>query len=189
MRMALTTYEGGKPARTYEADETSLTVGVCEDVLRLVHAERWVDAGEDEQAQADITRAVMSAFMSFHPIAKEIFGIPEEEYRKCLASEVGEVIIGIVTYSMEALMGVSQEAPKNGRASKRRRRFSRRCSGSRSQSATASRASTPLPSASIAWRSSASSHRGSWSISAGRGGGRGGRTGSLQGTRGSERPF
>ena len=136
--MALTVYEAGNPAKTYEADETALDVGVCMDVLRLVRADVLLGGGEE--AEGEIVRQVVAAFFEFTPVVKRVFpGMTDEEYRHCLPRDVGAVMMGIVTFAMTELMQVGDAAPSKKTRRRRRATSSKPSSRSSSRSPTASR--------------------------------------------------
>ena len=128
MRTALTIYENGQPAKVYEAGEASLTVGVCQDVLALLHAEEWLDAPDGSEAQDAAAKAILRAFMSFYPIAAQVFpGLTEDEYRRALPRDVGDVMLGIAVYAIEQLSGMGAgDSAKNrqGRRKASTKRFS-----------------------------------------------------------------
>lgn len=138
MRMALTVYEDGKPGKVYEADDTRLTVGVCEDVLRMTRADLLMDSSS-EDAQNQIAKAVLTAFMDFYPVIRQIFpGITEDEYRQALPREVGAVMMGIVAHSISELSQIGAGDPQKNRKG-RKRPCTTPYSGSPSRYATGSR--------------------------------------------------
>lgn len=136
MELKLAVYAGREVAKTYVADEQDLTVGICEDVLRMVDVDKIPAMDTDPAALQAVTASIIRAFMGFREVAKRLFdGLTDEEYRQCLPADVGAVMMGIVTYSLTCLMGAS------GPKAKRRRRTPpspTSCSRRRRPSATAS---------------------------------------------------
>lgn len=108
MELELAVYAGREVAKTYVADEQDLTVGICEDVLRMVDVEKLPMMDTDPAALQAVTASIIRAFMDFRTVAKRLFdGLTDEEYRACLPADVGAVMMGIVSYSLQCLMGAS----------------------------------------------------------------------------------
>ena len=96
--------------KTYSIEDKYITVGVCEDVFRLIDVDSFMGIGTDEGMAREVARNVVRAFMSFYPIASEIFpDLTEAEYRNCLPAEVSAVMMGVINYAFGQLAGVSEE--------------------------------------------------------------------------------
>ena len=108
MELELAVHAGREVVKTYVADEQDLTVGICEDVLRMVDVEKLPMMDSDPAALQAVTASIIRAFMDFRTVAKRLFdGLTDEEYRACLPADVGAVMMGIVSYSLQCLMGAS----------------------------------------------------------------------------------
>lgn len=113
MRLSLAVYRGADVEKTYEADETAVTVGVVQDVFRTVEVDKLAYM-DDPKIASEVTASLLRAFLDFLPVAKKVFpGLTDEEFSRCLPRDVGSVMLGIVTFSVGELIGA---APKNARA-------------------------------------------------------------------------
>lgn len=136
MEFKLDVYDGREAVKAFVADERDVTVGICEDVLRMVDVEKLTRMDVDPEAAQAVTASFIRAFMQFREVAKALFpGLTDEDYRHCLPAEVGQVMVGLVTYSLNCLMGAS--GPKS-KGRKRTPRSTRSSSRRSAPSATAS---------------------------------------------------
>ena len=128
MEFKLDVYDGREVVRTFVADERDVTVGICEDVLRMVDVERLPMMGADPAAAEAVTASFIRAFMQFREVAKRLFpDMTDEDYRRCLPADVGAVMMGLVTYSLQCLMGAAgPKAKGRGRTPRSMRSSSRR---------------------------------------------------------------
>ena len=113
MRFKLAVYRGADCEKVYEADETAITVGVVQDVFRMVEVDKLAYM-DDPKIASEVTASLLRAFMDFLPIAKKVFpGLTDEEFGRCLPRDVGSIMLGIVTFSVGELIGAT---PKNAKA-------------------------------------------------------------------------
>lgn len=128
MEFKLDVYDGREVVKTFVADERDVTVGICEDVLRMVDVERLPMMGTDPAAAEAVTASFIRAFMQFREVAKRLFpDMTDEDYRRCLPADVGAVMMGLVTYSLQCLMGAAgPKAKGRGRTPRSTRSSSRR---------------------------------------------------------------
>lgn len=113
MKLTLAVYRGADVEKTYEADETAVTVGVVQDVFRMVEVDKLAYM-DDPKVANEVTASLLRAFMDFLPVAKRLFpGLTDEEFGRCLPRDVGRIMLGVVTFAVGELMGAS---PKNRKA-------------------------------------------------------------------------
>ena len=134
MRTALAVRDADGNDKTYEADGSAVTMGLCMDLLQEFRADLMLGGAEDPEAAArDLTRALMSGMVGFYPYAARLFpGLTEEEYRTADPAEAVDVMRDVLAYCMELMAGIAGgQAPKNRQGS--RKPSTRASSGSRSR--------------------------------------------------------
>ena len=104
--LTLTVYDGMTKVKEYSYDPEFLTVGVCEDVFRLVDVDALLKA--DGDGASEVARNIVRAVMDFYPIAKRLFPeLTEDEFRACLPRDVSALVMGIISYGLTQLAGAS----------------------------------------------------------------------------------
>ena len=95
MRTALTVRDADGNDKTYEADGSAVTMGLCMDLLQEFRADLLIGGADDPEAAArDLTRALMSGMVGFYPYAARLFpGLTEEEYRTADPAEAVGVLL------------------------------------------------------------------------------------------------
>ena len=112
MDLKLRVYSGKEVAKEYSTDEFFITVGVCEDVFRLIDVDALILAADGHNAEAEktVTRNIVHAFVDFYPIAKQLYPeITEDEFKHCLPNDVATVMWAVMRYAFEQLKGVDAE--------------------------------------------------------------------------------
>lgn len=113
MELKLNVYKNGKVAKTYTAEDYTLTTGICEDLLEAVDIDKISNNGlSNEAIGVEIIKGVAKSFKKFKPFLQDVFaGLTDEEYRNTSVKEVALVITEIVQYTISGLVdaGKSQK--------------------------------------------------------------------------------
>lgn len=108
MNLKLNIYEGSKKVKTYEAEDFTLTTGVCEDILNEIDIDKLTSGKLDKTSQGvEIIKIVSKSYKKFKPFFMSIFdGLTDEEYRNTSIKEVADNIIKIVQYVVAELYSI-----------------------------------------------------------------------------------
>lgn len=102
--------------RTVTAREFELSVGICEDVLDVLNIDMF-EGGLDSLSQEDLLELaipiVRNGFPFFKELLSEIFEVSSDEIRRTKISEVAQVIVAIVKYSISQLKSLGGKKSKN----------------------------------------------------------------------------
>ena len=102
--------------RTVTAREFELSVGICEDVLDVLNIDMF-EGGLDSLSQEALLELaipiVRNGFPFFKELLSEIFEVSSDEIRRVKISEVAQVIVAIVKYSISQLKSLGGKKSKN----------------------------------------------------------------------------
>lgn len=110
MELKLNIYETRlcrKVEKTVAAQDFELSVGICEEVLRIINIDMF-DGGLSALSKEALNELaldlVKDGFPFFVKLIKEIFDITDDEVKRVKLSEVAAVVVEIVKYSFNQLM-------------------------------------------------------------------------------------
>lgn len=108
MNLKLNIYDGKKVVKTYEANDFTLTTGICEDIINTVDIDKLTSGKLNDTALGiEVIKLVAKSFSKFRPFLQDVFeGLTDEEYRNTSIKEVGQVIVQIVKYTVDELYNV-----------------------------------------------------------------------------------
>lgn len=92
--------------KTYCVSDFKLSFGACEDVLNAINIDMLSDLEplSTETKNAEIFKIVVNALPIFKDILKDVFeGLTDEELKKTEMSEIVNVVINIIMYSLQTL--------------------------------------------------------------------------------------
>lgn len=102
--------------KTVTAKEFELSVGICEDVLDILNVDMFEGGIESLTNEALFELAIpiiKNGFPFFKDLLSEIFEVTPEEIRRTKISEIAEVIVTIVKYSISQLKSLGGGKRKN----------------------------------------------------------------------------
>lgn len=94
--------------KTVTANDFELSTGICEDVLNIINIDMFeggLAALSDESMQELALRIVKNGYPFFIELIKEIFEISDDEAKRIKLADVAAVVIEIVKYSVNQLVG------------------------------------------------------------------------------------
>lgn len=102
--------------KTVTARDFELSLGVCEDVLDVINIDMF-EGGLDALSQDDLLDIaipiIKNGFPFFKGLLSEIFEVSEDEIRRTKITEVAQVIVAIVKYSIIQLKSLGGKHQKN----------------------------------------------------------------------------
>lgn len=102
--------------KTVTARDFELSLGVCEDVLDVINIDMF-EGGLAALSQDDLldlaVPIIKNGFPFFKGLLSEIFEVSEDEIRRTKLSEVAQVIVAIVQYSIIQLKSLRGKKSKN----------------------------------------------------------------------------
>lgn len=102
--MELNIYKKREIVKTYTADTYDLLFGVLEDVADAVKLDE-MKTGTDAEIIKIVTNLVLHSMGTVKDLLKDIFpGITDEELKHTRVSEIAQVIIDVVKYTIGQLM-------------------------------------------------------------------------------------
>lgn len=102
--MKLNVYKKREIVKTYEADTYDLMFGVLEDVADAVHLDE-LKSGSDAEIIKIVGNLVLHSMGTVRDLLKDIFpGITDEELKNTRVSEIAQVIIDVVKFTIAELM-------------------------------------------------------------------------------------
>ena len=102
--MKLNVYKKREIVKTYEADTYDLMFGVLEDVAEAVHLDE-LKSGSDAEIIKIVGNLVLHSMGTVRDLLKDIFpGITDEELKNTRVSEIAQVIIDVVKFTIAELM-------------------------------------------------------------------------------------
>lgn len=102
--MELNIYKKREIVKTYTADTYDLLFGVLEDVADAVKLDE-MKTGTDAEIIKIVTNLVLHSMGTVKDLLKDIFpGITDEELKNTRVSEIAQVIIDVVKYTISQLM-------------------------------------------------------------------------------------
>lgn len=102
--MKLNVYKKREVVKTYEADTYDLMFGVLEDVADAVHLDE-LKSGSDAEIIKIVGNLVLHSMGTVRDLLKDIFpGITDEELKNTRVSEIAQVIIDVVKFTIAELM-------------------------------------------------------------------------------------
>lgn len=102
--------------KTVTAREFELSVGICEDVLDVINIDMFeggLDSLSNEALLELAVPIVKNGFPFFKELLSEIFEVSSDEIRRTKISEVAQVIVAIVKYSISQLKSLGGKKSKN----------------------------------------------------------------------------
>lgn len=103
-KMKLNVYKKREVVKTYEADTYDLMFGVLEDVADAVHLDE-LKSGSDAEIIKIVGNLVLHSMGTVRDLLKDIFpGITDEELKNTRVSEIAQVIIDVVKFTIAELM-------------------------------------------------------------------------------------
>lgn len=113
--MELNIKENGKIIKTYKAETFTLTMGVCEDILKNIDIDKILNyqtISKDELA-IEILKIVTKSFPSFKNVLMDMFsGLTEEEYRKASITDVAGAIFAAINHMISELNSIGGNKKK-----------------------------------------------------------------------------
>lgn len=108
MNLELNIYDGKKVVKKYEANDFTLTTGICEDIINTVDIDKLTSGKLNDTALGiEVIKLVAKSFSKFKPFLQDVFeGLTDEEYRNTSIKEVGQVIVQIIKYTVDELYNV-----------------------------------------------------------------------------------
>lgn len=108
MELKLNIYDGKKVVKTYEANDFTLTTGVCEDIINSVDIDKLTSGKLDDKTLGiEVIKVVAKSFSKFKPFLQDVFeGLTDDEYRHTSIKEVANVVVTIVQYTVGELFNV-----------------------------------------------------------------------------------
>ena len=102
--MELKIYKKREIVKTYTADTYDLLFGVLEDVAEAVKLDE-MKTGTDAEIIKIVANLVLHSMGTVKDLLKDIFpGITDEELKNTRVSEIAQVIIDVVKYTISQLM-------------------------------------------------------------------------------------
>ena len=102
--------------KTVTAKDFELSLGVCEDVLDVINIDMFEGGLEGLSNEAIFEIAVpiiKNGFPFFKELLSEIFEVSPDEIRRTKISEIAQVIVTIVKYSISQLKSLGGNKTKN----------------------------------------------------------------------------
>jgi len=102
--MKLNIYDKKEIIKTYEADEIDLPFGILEDLSEAFNIEKLTTGSNQEIMEAVMTflrTSTRTAYEILHDVFPEI---TDAEIRKTRTSEIAQVLVDALGYSMASLM-------------------------------------------------------------------------------------
>ena len=93
-------------ARVAKAGEFKLSLGICEDVLEMIHIDMWdggLTAMSDESMRELSIGIIRDGFPFFKKIIKRLFNLTDEEVRNTDLTDIAKVVVEIIKYSISQL--------------------------------------------------------------------------------------
>lgn len=108
MELKLNIYDGKNIKKTYEANDFTLTTGVCEDIINTVDIDKITSKKLDDKTLGiEVIKIVAKSFSKFKPFLQDVFeGLTDDEYRHTSIKEVANVVVTIVQYTVGELFNV-----------------------------------------------------------------------------------
>lgn len=108
MKLELNIYDGKKVVKTYEAEDFTLTTGVCEDIIKEIDIDKLTSGKLDQTALGmEVIKLVAKSFSKFKPFLQDVFdGLTDEEYRHTSIKEVSGNVVKIVQYTVGELFNI-----------------------------------------------------------------------------------
>lgn len=108
MELKLNIYDGNKIVKTYEANDFTLTTGVCEDIINTVDIDKLTSKKlNDKELGIEVIKVVAKSFSKFKPFLQDVFdGLTDDEYRRTSIKEVASIVVTIVQYTVGELFNV-----------------------------------------------------------------------------------
>lgn len=104
MEFKLNIYDGKTVEKTYRSNDFVLTVGVAEDILKLIEVDKFAGNLDDTATLIEIIKIVKGAFNSFNPMMKGVFdGLTDDEFARADIIEIAVVVIDILKYTIVQL--------------------------------------------------------------------------------------
>lgn len=101
--MKLNIYEKKKVVKTYEADSYDLMWGVVEDIAEAIKLDK-LQTGSNEEIMKLAFDLVITGKDTVNELLKDIFeGITDDELRKLRVSEIVEVLVDVVKFTVKQL--------------------------------------------------------------------------------------
>lgn len=101
--MILNIYNKKEVVKTYKVDSYDIMFGVLEDVSNAVKIDEMKSGSNEEIAKA-VINLVTNSLDTVKDLLKDIFdGITDEEIRCTRVSEIVQVFIDVVTYTIKAM--------------------------------------------------------------------------------------
>ena len=71
MKLTLNIYDGKKVVKTYEAEDFTLTTGVCEDIIKEIDIDKLTSGKLDQTALGmEVIKLVAKSFSKFKPAGR-----------------------------------------------------------------------------------------------------------------------
>lgn len=103
--------------RVVTAKDFELSVGVCEDVLKVVNIDMFsggLQALTEESQKELMIEMIKDGYPVFIELVKEVFELSDDDAKHVKVSDIASVIFDIVKYSMVQLAGaLGGKAEKN----------------------------------------------------------------------------
>lgn len=102
--------------KTVKARDFELSLGVCEDVLDIINIDMFEGglAALSQEEMFDLAIPIIkNGFPFFTGLLSEIFEVSEDEIKRTKISEVAQVIVAIVKYSIIQLKSLRGKKSKN----------------------------------------------------------------------------
>lgn len=108
MELKLNVYDGKKVVKTYEANDFTLTTGVCEDIINSIDIDKLTSGKLDDKTLGiEVIKVLAKSFNKFKPFLQDVFeGLTDNEYRHTSIKEVASVVVTIIQYTVSELFNV-----------------------------------------------------------------------------------
>lgn len=101
--MKLNIYNKREIVKTYTADKYELMFGTVEDLVDAINLDA-IQTGSDDEIIKAASNLVLTGLDTIKELLKDVFdGLTDEELKHVKVSELIEVIVEIVTYSISQL--------------------------------------------------------------------------------------
>lgn len=101
--MKLNIYNKREIVKTYTADKYELMFGTVEDLVDAINLDA-IQTGSDDEIIKAASNLVLTGLDTIKELLKDVFdGLTDEELKRVKVSELIEVIVEIVTYSISQL--------------------------------------------------------------------------------------
>ena len=112
MNLTLNIYDGKNVVKTYEAEDFTLTTGVCEDIIKEIDIDKLTSGKLDQTALGmEVLKLVAKSFSKFKPFLQNVFdGLTDEEYRNTSIKEVAGNVVKIVQYTVGELFSIGSNS-------------------------------------------------------------------------------